>query len=489
LNHAASCEAAIIDQAPEAREGAFVRAADFLLDDSAMKDPILTAGSQTSNNTPRRFYIVFYPAEVNAAAMGFWRLSGTGISSRLAQSMLKHLDNIYSVSGGALLSTDTSLSRPLTNLQSDDMIRSRIVKLLQRGSVSAAQSAKFRPSDVFLYPTGMAAIYGTNSLLQSWQASQTVVFGFPYELTLKLVEKYGVNAKFYGFGTPTELDEFESYLAAELREGRTIQSVWCECASNPLLRTVDLERIRRLADMYGFVVVVDETIGSFANVDLAGVADIIVTSLTKSFSGRANVMGGSVVLNPSSPWYAPLKNSLEKTYVNELFGADSHVMEYNSRGFLSVAATMNRNAQHLVSLLNPIAGTSFSTLSRVYYPSTCWSRTNYEALMRKATPEFAAGYGGLFTLEFDTVEAASVFFDTLNVHKGPSLGAHVTLAQPYVQTVFSREKEWAASYGLKESIVRISVGLEDEYALGQEFIRALHVVDRLMPRSESDDSS
>lgn len=489
LNHAASCEAAIIDQAPEATERVRIRAADFLLDDSAMKDAIPTAGFKFSNNAPRRFYIVFYPAEANAAAMGFWRLSGTGISSRLAQSMLKHLDNIYSVSGGVLLSTDAGLSRHLADLQSDDMIRSRIVKLLQRGSISAAQSAKFEPSDVFLYPTGMAAIYGTNSLLQSWQASQTVVFGFPYELTLKLVHKYGVNAKFYGFGTPTELNEFESYLAAELREGRTIQSVWCECASNPLLRTVDLERIRHLADMYGFVVVVDETIGSFANVDVAGVADIIVTSLTKSFSGRANVMGGSVILNPSSPWYAPLKKSLEKTYVNELFGADSRVIEYNSRDFLSVAATMNRNAQHLVSLLNPIAGTSSSTLLRVYYPSTCWSRTNYEARMRKVTPGFTAGYGGLFTLEFDTVEAASTFFDTLNVHKGPSLGAHVTLAQPYVQTVFSQEKEWAASYGLKESIVRISVGLENEYALGHEFIRALRVADRLKARSESDGSS
>lgn len=54
----------------------------------------------------------------------------------------------------------------------------------------------------------------------------------------------------------------------------------------------DLLRLRRLADRYGFVLVVDETIGTFGNVDLLGDADIVVTSLTKTFSGYADVMGG-----------------------------------------------------------------------------------------------------------------------------------------------------------------------------------------------------
>ena len=54
-------------------------------------------------------------------------------------------------------------------------------------------------------------------------------------------------------------------------------------------------RIRQLADQYGFVVVVDETIGNFINVEVAGFADIIVSSLTKIFSGDANVMGGRSV--------------------------------------------------------------------------------------------------------------------------------------------------------------------------------------------------
>ena len=107
-----------------------------------------------------------------------------------------------------------------------------------------------------------------------------------------MLETYGPGCTFFPFGTDDELDQLESYLEAEAQGSRKVQAVWCECPSNPLLRTADLDRVRRLANQYGFVVVVDETIGSFANVDLLGVADIVVTSLTKSFRGYLDVMGG-----------------------------------------------------------------------------------------------------------------------------------------------------------------------------------------------------
>lgn len=136
-------------------------------------------------------------------------------------------------------------------------------------------------------------------------------------------------------------------------------------------------------------------------------------------------------------------------------------------------AKMNSSALALVSMLHPYVGQPNSTLTNIYHPSICWSRDNYHDRMRPATTEFSPGYGGLFTLEFLDTAAAAAFFDALNVHKGPSLGANLTLAQPYVQTVFWKEIEWAASYGLRESIVRISVGLEDKGALVRDFKRAL----------------
>jgi cystathionine gamma-synthase len=53
--------------------------------------------------------------------------------------------------------------------------------------------------------------------------------------------------------------------------------------------------LRELADEYGFLIIVDETVGNFVNVEVASWADIVVSSLTKVFSGDTNVMGGRCV--------------------------------------------------------------------------------------------------------------------------------------------------------------------------------------------------
>ena len=74
-----------------------------------------------------------------------------------------------------------------------------------------------------------------------------------------------------------------------------ILALFCEFPGNPLLRSPDLVKIRQLADKHGFIVVVDETIGNFINVEVMTYADIVVSSLTKIFSGESNVMGGRYV--------------------------------------------------------------------------------------------------------------------------------------------------------------------------------------------------
>ena len=68
-----------------------------------------------------------------------------------------------------------------------------------------------------------------------------------------------------------------------------------EFPSNPLLGSPNLQRLRALADKYEFLIIVDETIGNFVNVEVLPYADIVVSSLTKVFSGDANVMGGRSV--------------------------------------------------------------------------------------------------------------------------------------------------------------------------------------------------
>ena len=71
-----------------------------------------------------------------------------------------------------------------------------------------------------------------------------------------------------------------------------IAALFTEFPSNPLLRSVDLCRLRELANKYDFPIVIDDTVGNFVNADVLPFVDIVVSSLTKIFSGCADVMGG-----------------------------------------------------------------------------------------------------------------------------------------------------------------------------------------------------
>jgi cystathionine gamma-synthase len=105
-------------------------------------------------------------------------------------------------------------------------------------------------------------------------------------------EKFGPGCLFYGLGSSEELDELECKLGA----GEKVSAVFAEFPSNPLLKSIDLQRLSRLARTYNFAVIIDDTIGNFANVSLLKYADVIVSSLTKVFNGMGDLMAGRCAL-------------------------------------------------------------------------------------------------------------------------------------------------------------------------------------------------
>lgn len=114
------------------------------------------------------------------------------------------------------------------------------------------------------------------------------MLSFPYIDTLKILEKWGPGCLFYGNGSSDDLDDLES----RLKQGERFLALFCEFPSNPLLMSPDLRRLKAMADDYDFAVVIDDTIGNFLNVHVLPYADVVVSSLTKIFSGDSNVMGG-----------------------------------------------------------------------------------------------------------------------------------------------------------------------------------------------------
>lgn len=115
---------------------------------------------------------------------------------------------------------------------------------------------------------------------------------FPYIDTLKILEKWGPGGILLGQGGSEDIQPLSDLLESRKPDEGKILALFCEFPGNPLLRSPDLVKIRELADKHGFIVVVDETIGNFINVEVMTYADIVVSSLTKIFSGESNVMGG-----------------------------------------------------------------------------------------------------------------------------------------------------------------------------------------------------
>ncbi|POS69956.1 cystathionine gamma-synthase [Diaporthe helianthi] len=316
--------------------------------------------------------------------------------------------------------------------------------------------------DIYLYPCGMNAIYNTHRLLLKARGSnKSINFGFPYVDTLKILQKFGPGCLFYGRASEEDLDDLEQ----RLESGERFLGLFCEFPGNPLLSCPNLRRIRALADRYDFAVVVDETIGTFANINVLQHADVVVSSLTKIFSGDCNVMGGSAVLNPKSRYYAELTEAARHEYQDTYWPEDAIFLERNSRDFATRIDRINTNAEAISELL-----ISSDLVSKVHYPKHNKDRANYDACKLPGK-----GYGGLLSVVFYRKEDAVVFYDTIETAKGPSLGTNFTLTSPYVLLAHYAEQEWAASLGVDPDLIRISIGLEETDQLVSIFRIALEV--------------
>lgn len=417
-------------------------------------------------------YAVFFPAAERSSIQPFWAHTGTGISSRLAEACFEKLDLLREVS-------TTSITPMVSESAAHGIIRQRIADLVERAPVGPPRAESVTSNHVYLFPTGMAAIDAVHGRLLRKKRGTTVLFGFPFRSTCYLFENFGPGCKLFGTGSAQEVQELDQLLRDPITKDQiSVQAIWTEFPANPMLTSADLKALRKLADTYNIPLIVDDTIGSFCNIDVLGVADILVTSLTKSFSGYADVMGGSVLLNPSSTWYTEF-SEMFSDFQNDYWKEDAEVLEPNSKDYLSRSSVLNSNAERLVAYLQSYATNPNSTLTRIFYPTVNSDAGEYQAFMRPKTADFTPGYGCLFTLEFESVEAAIAFYDNLSVYNGPHLGAHLTLAMAYVKGLYSKQLDWASKYGLKEAQIRISVGLEEFELLREAFESAMQTADAI----------
>lgn len=239
-------------------------------------------------------HAVLFSPQNYLIATQFWQHTGEGISSRHAEHCLSIFESYTEACSEPRSRVNSQAGSTGTKPpQYDD----DIPKFKIRERIAACISTDtdlVLLDDVFLYPSGMNAIADLYRSLplafdDPEHKQKVITYGFVYVDTFKVLSKFGQkNAVLLGHGSTDELDALEAQLVA----GEKIMALFCEMPGNPLLIAPDIARIKALSDKYDFVVVCDDTVGTFVNIDLLPFVDVVATSLTKLFSGGCNVMGG-----------------------------------------------------------------------------------------------------------------------------------------------------------------------------------------------------
>jgi cystathionine gamma-synthase len=375
-------------------------------------------------------FAVFFPESAREVAELFWRYTGEVISSRQAAAFLSGESGTRDSAG--------------KGARAKRLIRERV-----------AACAGQDESDVFLFPSGMAAVSTLHRMLcHLFPGRKCAQFDFPYVDVLRVQRDWGEGVHFFPHAGKEDFSRLESLVQREPLHG-----IFCELASNPLLRCPDMDALRILADAHDIPVVADDTIATSVNIDAFRVADVVTTSLTKYFSGSSDVMAGSLVLNRRSPYYGLFSSYLDLHFDDAFWFEDAVVLERNSRDYEERVRRINDSGRCLARYLS-----RHGKVEAVYYPEFS-HKAEYGQLAKDG-----AGYAGLFSVILrDEAEAAPAFYDCLQVSKGPSLGANFTLACPYTLLAHYPELEWAESCGLSRYLVRVSVGLEEPDDLVRRF--------------------
>ena len=368
-----------------------------------------------------------FDPEAEAVARQMWQHGGDIVSSRRANATLEGRS---------------------------DSPQATQAKVMLKGRVGALAGAP--SSHVRLHPTGMSALHAALRLAMRLHPGRpTAQLGFPYVDTLKLQERMGKGAVFFPHGRAADLDALQAHLTAG-----ELAAVFTEVPTNPLMQTLDLPRLAQMTRKAGVPLVVDDSAATFFNLDLSPHADVLVSSLTKHFSGSGEAMGGALVVVAASPLAARLQAGLDDEDL--LWGEDAEVLLAGAETFEARMPRINATAAHLAAAL-----TRHPAVARVHHPALDTDGA-YAGLMRPA-----GGHGGMLSLLLRDANRAPAFYDALDAAKGPSFGLPCTIACPYTLLAHYAELAWAESCGVARHLVRVSVGLEAPDTLVPRFEHAL----------------
>ena len=311
------------------------------------------------------------------------------------------------------------------------------------------------------FGSGLAAIDSIIKLLNPGDEviSTNDLYGGTYRIFTKIFAQYGIKFHFIGMD---KLHDIKKLI------NKKTKMLWAETPTNPMLNIIDISKIAAIAKKHNLISVVDNTFATpFLQKPLDLGADIVMHSLTKYMGGHSDVVMGAAICKE--------KEIAEKLYfIQNSSGAIPGPMDafLILRGIKTLHLRMERhceNAKEIATFLN-----NHSKVDKVYWPGLT-SHVNHNV-----AKEQMEDFGGMvsFNLKGNNLkDAIKIVSNTHYFTLAESLGGVESLCgHPASMTHAAIPKIEREKTGVVDSLIRLSVGIEDVSDLISDLEKALKIV-------------
>ncbi|WPV68448.1 cystathionine gamma-synthase [Chitinophaga sp. LS1] len=323
-----------------------------------------------------------------------------------------------------------------------------------QNALAAIENGKFGIS----FGSGLAATDAVMKLLNPGDEviASNDLYGGTYRIFTKIFERYGIKFHFIGM---QDAQNIRNYVNANTK------LIWIETPTNPLLNIIDIAACAQIAGEHKILLAVDNTFASpYLQNPLDLGANIVVHSATKYLGGHSDVVHGAIIVKDED-----LAKQLY--FIQNSCGAVPGPQDcfLVLRGLKTLHVRMQRHCENGAAVAHFLR--QHSKVAKVYW---CGFEDHPNHAIAKKQMR---GYGGMisFTLKDDSIEAATkVLSGTHLFSLAESLGGVESLiGHPASMTHASIPREERISNGLVDSLIRLSVGIEDADDLIADLSKAI----------------
>jgi cysteine-S-conjugate beta-lyase len=311
----------------------------------------------------------------------------------------------------------------------------------------------------FAFSSGMAAISTAFLLLSSGDHIVITddVYGGTYRMVTQVLTRFGIEHTFVDM---TDLDQVKAAIKPNTK------AFYVETPSNPLLKVTDIKAITTLAKEINAITYVDNTfLTPEYQRPLELGADVVLHSATKFLSGHSDVVAGLAVVKDEE--LGKRLYSLQNSFGAVLGPQDAWLV---LRGIKTLHVRLEQSQKSAIKIAEFLA--DHPLIEEVYYPGL---KNHPQHDLQKSQ---AAGPGAVLSFEFKDEQALQVFLTNVKIPVfAVSLGAvESILSYPAKMSHAAMSQEEREKRGIKNSLIRLSVGLENPDDLINDFSQALHHV-------------